>query len=82
MTDRVKMVLPDGRIVMVPTDRLNPWHTVKLEEDCWRMSHPLDCDLWDCKFNEVARAWTELPAPFGTYRWGPELSDWSFEVAP
>lgn len=79
-TERTEIRLPDGRTMMIPNDRLHPWHTIKLETDCWRMAHPIDCDLWDCPFNDVTRNWTEPPAPYGTYRWGPSLEDW--KVAP
>ena len=58
-----------GRSWRIPTDRLNPWHTVTINDDGWHMAHPIDCQLDGCLFDDEAQRWTYQPAPNGKYRW-------------
>lgn len=53
----------------IPADRLNPWHTVTLDDIGWHLAHPITCDLSACPFDAEARAWPSAPADHGVYRW-------------
>lgn len=72
MIERTTLRADDGRTWEVPNDRLNPWHTVWLSETDYKLAHPLDCDLIECKCDRMLRESPGPPAEPGIYQWTEE----------
>lgn len=72
--EAAKQLIAEG--TRVPADRLDPWHTIRLDPERYHITHPLDCDLINgCPFEDAAQTWEGPPRPVGVYRWHNAADD-------
>ncbi len=65
--------------INIHPSRLHEWHILHIRAGSWGLTHPLDCDLTHCAYQDQAETWREQPDELGNYRWENEsvLRSWT-----
>ena len=74
----VKVVEAAEKYANIHPSRLHEWHILHVRAGSWGLTHPLDCDLTSCAYQDQAETWRDQPDELGNYRWEhePVLESW------